>query len=117
MSLDKIYYNPNCSKSRATLKLLQEQGVEIEVINYLENPPTPDELDKICQGLEIEPIDLIRTKEKRFSELGLSVSQPLPREKWLEIMSQNPNLIERPIVIYQNRMVLARPPENVLEIL
>jgi arsenate reductase len=117
MSQAKIYYNPRCSKSRATLKLLQDQGVEVETINYLENPPTPEELDNICQGLGIEPIALIRTKEKRFSELGLSVSQPLSREKWFEIMIQNPILIERPIVVYQNKVVLGRPPENVLEIL
>ncbi|OQY46005.1 MAG: arsenate reductase (glutaredoxin) [Candidatus Parabeggiatoa sp. nov. 2] len=117
MSQAKIYYNPRCSKSRATLKLLQEQGVEVETINYLENPPTSEELDNICQGLGIEPIALIRTKEKRFSELGLSISQPLSREKWFEIMIQNPILIERPIVVYQNKVVLGRPPENVLDIL
>jgi len=117
MSNAKIYYNPRCSKSRATHQLLQEQGIEMEVINYLETPPSAEELAQICQGLGIQPIDLIRTKEARFVELGLSASDERSKAEWFELMVQNPILIERPIVVYQNKVALGRPPENILPIL
>jgi len=113
----KIYYNPKCSKSRATLQLLQEQGIETQTINYLETPPSAEALGEICQKLGIQPLGLIRTTEARFSELGLSTSDQLPTEKWFEIMIENPILIERPIVVYQDKVALGRPPENVLSIL
>ncbi len=111
-----IWHNPRCSKSRGALKLLQEAGVEIEERRYLDNPPTPQELDEVLKRMELEPEQIVRTKEALYKELGLQDRQ-LSRTAWLELLSQHPKLIERPIVIYKGRAVLARPPEKVLELL
>jgi len=111
-----IWHNPRCSKSRGALKLLQEAGVEIEERRYLDNPPTPDELDAVLKLLGLEPEQIVRTKEALYKELGLK-DKLLSREQWLELLSQHPKLIERPIVIYRNRAVVARPPEKAQELL
>jgi len=112
-----IYHNPRCSKSRQTLALLQEKGITPEIIEYLQSPPDKDTLDRICTQLGLGPLELIRTREDRFAELGLSKDDDLSRDAWLSLMVENPILIERPIVVSGNRAVLGRPPENVLAIL
>lgn len=112
-----IYHNPRCSKSRQTLRILQDRRVEVEVIEYLGTPPSKAELEIICTKLGIEPTGLIRSKEKLFLELGLSLDDKRSREEWLEILVQNPKLIERPIVIYNGKAIIGRPPERVHEIL
>ena len=111
-----IYHNPRCSKSRATLQLLQDNGVEPEVVEYLENPPNHQQLDSILRGLEMEPRDLMRKGESEYSELGLD-DKNLSRDQLIEVMIANPRLIERPIVVAGDRIVIGRPPENVLEVL
>jgi arsenate reductase len=115
--LVKIYHNPRCSKSRQTLALLQENGVAPEEVLYLDTPPTPAELEAICTALGCEPLTIIRTKEARFTELGLSTGDERPRDDWLQLMADNPILIERPIVVDGDRAVVGRPPENVLGLL
>lgn len=112
-----IYHNPRCSKSRETLKLLQEKGHEPEQVQYLKTPPSVDRLDELCTQLGREPLELIRVREKRFSELGLDKKDQRSRREWLELMHDNPVLIERPIVVNGNRAAVGRPPESVLEIL
>lgn len=112
-----IYHNPRCSKSRQTLGRLEEAGCEVKVVRYLEEPPTARELGKILSELDLEPVDIIRRKEKRFRELGLSVKDERSRKEWLEILAREPSLIERPIVRIGGRAVLGRPPENVDELL
>ncbi|HID01465.1 MAG TPA: arsenate reductase (glutaredoxin), partial [Piscirickettsiaceae bacterium] len=107
-----IWHNPRCSKSRDALKQLQAAGIEIETRRYLDNPPTPDELDAILKLLQLEPAHIVRTHETLYRELGLKDKQ-LSRQQWLELLSQHPKLIQRPIVIYRNRAVVARPPEKV----
>ena len=113
----RIYHNPRCSKSRQTLALLQERGLDVEVIRYLEDPPAPAELDRLVEALGMAPVELIRVKEKRFAELGLATTDDRSRREWLELMSANPILIERPIVVNGERAALGRPPEEVLAIL
>lgn len=117
MSKVKIYHNPRCSKSRQTLELLQDQGLEVEVIEYLKTPPSAEELDTLYKSLEKEPIEVMRTKEEKFKELGLSMADNRSRLEWLKIMSENPVLIERPIVVNGSKVALGRPPESVLEII
>lgn len=117
MNQSIILHNPRCSKSRNTLKLLQDKGVSVEVVEYLKSPPTQDELKKICKKLNIKPIELIRTKEKLFAELGLSKDDQRTDSQWIKIMHKNPSLIERPIVMYKGQVVIGRPPENVLKII
>jgi len=112
-----IYHNPRCSKSRCALGLLQERGVDVDLIEYLKTPPTAAELDDLCTRLGIEPMQLIRTKEKLFTELGLSVKDDRTRTAWLDLLAAHPKLIERPIVVVGDRAVIGRPPEKVLELL
>jgi len=112
-----IYHNPRCSKSRATLNLLRESGADVGIIEYLKTPPTAAELDEICTKLGIEPTTLIRSKEKLFAELGLSLKDRRSRDEWLNLMVENPKLIERPIVVINGKAVVGRPPETVFDIL
>ena len=117
MSSFTIYHNPRCSKSRQTLALLRENGVEPAVVEYLKEPPSVGELVEICSKLGKEPLEWVRTGESIFKELGLSRKDERSREEWLEILVENPILIERPIVVRGGEAVLGRPPENVLELL
>ena len=111
-----IYHNPRCSKSRQTLQLLQENGVEPEVVLYLETPPSRDTLAELLQKLGIGARDLLRTGEDAYKELQLN-DKDLSDEQLLDAMEQHPKLIQRPIVVKGDRAVLGRPPENVLELL
>ena len=111
-----IYHNPKCSKSRQTLKLLQEQGINPVTIEYLKNPPTLEKLKEILSLLGVSPRDLMRKKEDEFKELGLASSK-LSDEDLIRFMVKNPILIERPIVLANGKAALGRPPEQVLNIL
>ncbi len=112
-----IYHNPRCSKSRETYKILEDAGLEIEEIRYLDNPPTPEELDQLCEAMDVQPLAIIRTKEALFKELGLDVNDQRSRAAWLKILSENPRLIERPIVKIGDKVAMGRPPENIKAIL
>jgi arsenate reductase len=117
MAAVTIYHNPRCSKSRQALALLQERGCDVEVIEYLKDPPDADQLEKFCRKMGLQPLELMRRKEARFRELGLSEKDSRSNREWLEIMADNPILIERPIVVHEGRVALGRPPERVLKIL
>jgi arsenate reductase len=112
-----LYHNPRCSKSRQALALLEDRGLEIEVIRYLEDPPSAAALQKICKSLGLAPLDLLRRKEKRFKELGLSAADERSAGEWCKIMAANPILMERPIAVRGSKAALGRPPENVLTII
>ena len=111
-----IYHNPRCTKSRQTLQLIRDTGVEPTIVEYLDNPPTVEELDGLVKKLGIEPADLFRRKEALFKELGL-VGKELSRNEALQTLAENPKLIERPLVVKGRKAVLGRPPENVNELL
>ena len=111
-----IYHNPRCSKSRQTLKLLQDRGIEPRIVEYLKTPPDPTTLATILDKLGLEPRQLMRRKEAPYKSLGLD-DEGLSREALIEAMVANPILIERPIVLSGDRAALGRPPEQVLEIL
>ncbi len=112
----KIYHNPRCSKSRQTLQLLKEQGIEPEIIEYLKTPPSAEELDDILQKLAIEPRELMRKKEAEYKTTGMN-DEALDRESLIKGMVTTPKLIERPIVLANDKAAIGRPPENVLTIL
>lgn len=112
----KILHNPRCTKSRQALALLEEAGVEVEVVRYLETPPSVEELGEILDRLGMEPRELLRRGEAIYRELGLKDAD-LSREEVIRVMVENPKLIERPIVVDGNRAVVGRPPENVLSLL
>lgn len=111
-----IYHNPRCSKSRQTLALLESHGIETDIILYLQQPPNAQGLLTICDMLAIEPQQLIRHKEKRFSELNLNIQDQKEALEWCQLMSDNPILIERPIVVHNEKARIGRPPENILEL-
>ena len=112
----KIYHNPRCGKSRQTLALIEDAGIQAEVIEYLKTPPTAEELDSILKKLKLEPCDLMRKGEGIYRELKLA-EQELSREEAITIMVSHPKLIERPIIIKGKQAVLGRPPENVKALL
>jgi len=109
-----IYHNPRCSKSRQTLELIREQGVEPEIIEYLKQPLKVQELQNLLNLLKISASELVRSKESLFKELKLDDAN---ENEMLAAMAANPVLIERPIVVNGKRACIGRPPENVLEIL
>jgi len=112
----QIFHNPRCSKSRQTLALLEEKGVHVEVILYLETPPTVKELKAILKKLGMSAFELLRKGEDEAKALGL-LEAGVSEEKVLSAMVLHPKLIERPIVIKATKAVLGRPPENVLTLL
>lgn len=111
----KIYHNNRCSKSRQGLALLENSGKEFEIIKYLDNTPSIDELKTIIKKLEIKPIELIRKNEAIWKEKFKG--KEMTDEQLVEAMMNNPKLIERPIVINGNRAVIGRPLENIKNIL
>ena len=117
MSSNKILHNPRCSKSRQTLVLLEQHGAQVDVVEYLHTPPTAAELTELVQLLGVAPLQIVRTTEALFSELGLSQDNGYSDAQWIEVLAQHPRLIERPIVVYNGKAVIGRPPENVLALL
>jgi arsenate reductase (glutaredoxin) len=111
-----MYHNPRCSKSRETLALLNDRGLEPEIIEYLTSPPDIAQLKLILELLKLSPRDIIRTKEALFKEKKLDDST-LSDDEIIAALIENPVLIERPIVLANGKAAIGRPPENVLEIL
>lgn len=112
-----IFHNPRCSKSRQTLALLEEKGIQPEVIKYLDTPPTVEKLKEIFGQLELESVRaMMRTKEDIYKELNLA-DPALTDDQLFQAMFDNPKLIERPIVINNGKAKYGRPPEQVLDIL
>ena len=111
-----IYHNPRCSKSRATLAILQQQGVDHRVVEYLKAPPTKKELTSILAMLGIKASTLIRKKEEAYKSEGLD-NESLSEKHLISVIVANPILMERPIVVTKNKAIIGRPPENVLSII
>ncbi|MBY5034960.1 arsenate reductase (glutaredoxin) [Streptococcus gallolyticus] len=110
-----IYHNPNCGTSRNVLALLQACGLEVEVINYLETPPTEEKLKELLAQMEITARELLRTNVPPYETLGLS--DELKEDAIISAMMTEPILINRPIVVTSKGVKLCRPSEAVLEIL
>lgn len=111
----RIFHNPRCSKSRQTLALLEEKGIQPDVVRYLDTPPSASELTAILKQLGKSPRELMRKGESEYKELGLDDSS-LSDEQLIEAMVTHPKLIERPIVLHGGKAALGRPPEAVLDI-
>jgi len=110
-----IWHNPRCSKSRKAVALLEEQGVEADVLKYLDTPPSKEELQELLKMLGISARELMRTKEAIYKELDLKNEND--EDKLIEAMVANPKLIERPIVIKDGKAAIGRPIENIIELL
>ena len=111
-----IYHNPRCSKSRQTLALLEERGIEPEIVEYLKDTPSAEVLANVLKTLGLSACDLMRTGEAVYKDLGLK-NADLSEEALIAAMVENPILIERPIVVSGKHAAIGRPPEKVLEIL
>ena len=111
-----IYHNPRCSKSRQTLALLRERGVEPEIIEYLKTPPDAGTLRDLLAKLGLAPRALLRRREAAYRENGLG-DPALGDDALIAAMAAHPILIERPIVVAGERAAVGRPPENALSIL
>ena len=112
----KIYHNPRCTKSRQTLQLLKDRGIEPEIIEYLKTPPSIEELTDILAKLDMEPRDLMRKQEAEYKANGLD-NADLDKQALIAGIVNHPILIERPIVVANGKAAVGRPPENVLAIL
>jgi arsenate reductase len=111
-----MYHNPRCSKSRETLALLNQKGIEPEIIEYLSSPPDATQLKKILGLLGLSPREIIRTKDELYKEINLD-NEDLDDNQIIAALIENPKLIERPIVLANGKAAIGRPPENILEIL
>ena len=110
-----IYHNPRCSKSRQTLEILDQHDLETEIVLYLDNPPSAEEIASILNKLELSPRDILRKGEDAYKALNLK-NDKLTNNDLINFMVENPKLIERPIVIRGDKAVIGRPPENVLSL-
>ena len=115
MSAFTIYHNPRCSKSRNTLALLEEKGIEPDIVLYLETPPDAARLRELLGKLGLAAADLVRRGEAEYKACGLG--RDSTEDDIVAAMAAHPKLIERPIVVCGERAVLGRPPENVLDLL
>ena len=111
-----IYHNPQCSKCRITLQMLEDKNTEPTVVEYLKTPPDPNALDEILTKLGMEPRDLMRKHESENKDNNLD-NEALSRDELIQAMVDFPRLIERPIVVANGKVAIGRPVENVLEIL
>lgn len=108
----QYYHNPSCSKSRQGLATLQARGIEVELVSYLQQPPSIEALDRLLQRLGMDdPRQLMRQQETEFTALGLA-DVSLSRQQLLAAMVAHPRLIERPIVVFGEQALVARPPER-----
>ncbi|PWH82930.1 arsenate reductase (glutaredoxin) [Brumimicrobium oceani] len=111
----KIYHNPRCSKSRNALQLLEEKGLDVEVVKYLENTPSKAELKALLKKLDMKAEDIVRKGEAAYKEHFKG--KTLNDDEWITAFVEYPKLIERPIFIKGEKAVVGRPPENVLTLL
>lgn len=111
-----VYHNPRCSKSRAAMEYLEENGIEAEVIKYMDSPPDANDIKELLSMLGMSPRELMRKHEKVFKDAGLD-DPTFTDDELIEAMAQCPSLIERPIIVNNGKAVLARPPETVQDIL
>lgn len=110
-----IWHNPKCSKSREALKLLEEKGVSIEIFKYLDTPPSREEIVALLLQLGVSARELMRTKEDLYKELGLANVED--EAALIDALVEHPNLIERPILIQEDKAIIGRPVEMVIDFL
>ncbi|MBN9230848.1 MAG: arsenate reductase (glutaredoxin) [Legionella sp. 40-6] len=112
MQQPTVYHNPQCSKSNLVIELIQRQGYQPKIIDYIKSPPTPEVLESFFAQIDLK--DLVRTNDPLFNELNLSLTD---KKSLLQALHTHPQLLQRPIVVYKNKIIVARPPARVLELL
>lgn len=111
-----IYHNPRCSKSRQTLALIRDRGIEPEVVEYLKQPPTPGDIKRIIDRLNVTAREIMRSNEAEYKALGLA-DESLDEAELIEAICEHPKLLQRPIVLRGEQARIGRPPESVEAIL
>lgn len=111
-----IYHNPSCSKSRETLDILNQHNANPEIIEYLDNPPTKNDISNMVKMLGVAPAELLRTTEAAYINAGYN-TELMSDEEIIEAIVQHPSLLQRPIIIYGDKAVIGRPPIKVLDII
>lgn len=112
-----LFHNPQCSKSRGAKALLDERGVDYEVVEYLKTPPTRADIERIVELVDDEPAALVRTGDPKFKALGLDASAYGEPAAVIDLLVAHPEVMERPVVVVGDRAVIGRPPERVLDLL
>jgi arsenate reductase len=113
----QIFHNPSCSKSRGAMQILEERGVDANVVRYLDTPPDRATLERILDAIPDEPIALVRTGDDKFKAAGLTKADVQTRDQVIDVLLKHPEVMERPVVFVGDRAVIARPSEKVLELL
>ena len=111
-----IYHNPRCSKSRASLEMLEAKGITPDIVKYLETPPTQEELTEVLNKVGLKAEQIVRKGEARYKQLGLA-EKNLSNDEWISVLVDNPQLMERPIVVNGDKAAIGRPIEAVINIL
>jgi len=111
----KIYHNPRCKKSREGLQFIRDKGIEVQVIDYIKNPISENELQEVVMKLGKKPVEIVRTQEEYYRK-NLK-GRNFTDEEWVRILIENPKLIQRPIVVEKHKAVIAQPPENINQLL
>ena len=117
MSDVEIFHNPSCSKSRGAMQILEERGVDANVVRYLDTPPDRETLERILDAITDEPIALVRTADDKFKAAGLTKADVQTRDQVIDVLLEHPEVMERPVVFVGDRAVIARPSEKVLDLL
>lgn len=110
-----LYHNPQCTKSREALALLEKEGIEVKIVNYLKAPLTRDEAERLLVKLNADPMLALRDTEEEYAELGLA-GKKLTRGEVAALIAKHPRLLQRPIAVRDGRAVIGRPPEKVLDL-
>jgi arsenate reductase (glutaredoxin) len=113
----QIFHNPSCSKSRGALEILNDRGVNPDVVKYLDTPPDRATLERILDAIDDPPAALVRTDDKKFKDLGLSAGDYTERDAVIDLLLEHPALMQRPVVFVGDKAVIARPSEKVLDLL
>ena len=113
----RIFHNPSCSKSRGALQILEERGVDADVVRYLDSPPDRATLERILDAIPDEPSALVRTGDPKFKAAGLTKDDVLTRAQVIDALLKHPEVMERPVVFVGEQAVIARPSEKVLDLL
>jgi arsenate reductase (glutaredoxin) len=113
----QIFHNPSCSKSRGALEILNDKGVDPNIVKYLDTPPDRATLERILDAIDEPPAALVRTDDKKFKDLGLSAGDYADRDAVIGLLLEHPELMQRPVVFVGKNAVIARPSEKVLDLL
>lgn len=111
-----IYHNPSCSKSREALQILEQNMIQLNIIEYLDTPPSKNEIIDIIKKLDLAPVELLRTSEKAYTEANFQ-SHLMSDDEIIDAIAKHPSLLQRPIVIGKNKAIIGRPPIKVLDII